>query len=719
MATPVPYSGTETVSPQLNPLSPVHVDAPIAAFGGATAGAITHMGEVVEGAGKELFDRANAMQTLHQEDIANSALGDFQNQLVGKFEEYSKYQGQDAIAHNAEFNQSTEDLRQTFADQMPSPFARRTFNNESRQSRFRTVFAAGNYAREEMKKFTTQAFDQRMAGEGQGVAAVIGSNPDALDPAIERTKAVSGQKWQEKGFHPGTPEYDQAVAGDVSGHVVAPALRTLANTNPILARTLQQDQLTKGHLTEVDSANLDPTIERHLINQGARSAGISILSGEAGDWGAQPVTVSRGLDALSKTSGTGGYALVGKEDANGNGHPVGKYGVPSSELPRWLTDAGMPAMSEQEFLANPKAQDQLATDRLGAFQKQYGSFDEAMKVWSSGIDTDNRIKSAHKALVDSSSRSDLAATTERVATKLQPNDPMFVQATKDHVDTQVTKTAAFLQQDKIQNASIVTGGLLGDGAPNGKLPTTETELKAISPEVSDAVDKIKMDTKAQTNLHKALRNNIQEGYAITPENQALYERLRGAAMDPYATADDRQALVDSDPASLEMPIKQRKELAGLRKGVIAGATASPRMGEALSAAADVIAGYGISKQEDPDRYNQFLSQFHDAITGYGQGQEKPVRDADVYRQIAQQVLQRREPNSWWQRTVGVPPTVGESQVPEAAEDKAKFMDAYRQVYPNAPEPTDRMLNNFILQLQFQQVAATKKKQQSGKQAPGP
>ena len=65
MASQVPYSGTMDVAPQLNPLPQVHVDTPIAAFGGATAGAITHMGEVVQGAGKELFDRAYAMQELN------------------------------------------------------------------------------------------------------------------------------------------------------------------------------------------------------------------------------------------------------------------------------------------------------------------------------------------------------------------------------------------------------------------------------------------------------------------------------------------------------------------------------------------------------------------------------------------------------------------------------------------------------------------------------
>ena len=67
MPTPVPYSGTLDVAPQTEPLSPVHQDTPAAAFGGAVAGAVTHLGEVAQGVGKELFERANAMQMLNEQ----------------------------------------------------------------------------------------------------------------------------------------------------------------------------------------------------------------------------------------------------------------------------------------------------------------------------------------------------------------------------------------------------------------------------------------------------------------------------------------------------------------------------------------------------------------------------------------------------------------------------------------------------------------------------
>ena len=75
MASQVPYSAAPEEAPQLDPVPNAHVDTPVAAFGGAVAGAITHMGEVAEGAGKELFARAYAMQELNEQVKADSCLG--------------------------------------------------------------------------------------------------------------------------------------------------------------------------------------------------------------------------------------------------------------------------------------------------------------------------------------------------------------------------------------------------------------------------------------------------------------------------------------------------------------------------------------------------------------------------------------------------------------------------------------------------------------------
>src|SRR5580692_252560 len=232
MATAVPYSGTLSVAPQLDPLQNVHVNTPVEAFGGATAGAITHLGQVAEGAGKEVFARGLAMQELDQQDKANSAIAAYQNELTNSFVEYTKNQGQDALQKFGPFSDSTEELRQKYAEQMDSPYGKFLFNQESRQARWRTVFGAGNYAREQQKVFSKQSFDMRIDAVGDHAAATMPGDQTSLDQAIDQAKQLAGQKASESSFVPGTPDYDQAVRMGASS-VVSKNVRQLMKSQPI------------------------------------------------------------------------------------------------------------------------------------------------------------------------------------------------------------------------------------------------------------------------------------------------------------------------------------------------------------------------------------------------------------------------------------------------------------------------------------------------------
>lgn len=699
MPTPVPYSGTMDVTPQDRPLSPVHVDTPIAAFGGAVAGAVTHMGEVAEGAGKELFARAYAMQQLNQQDVANKAISDYQNDLTQSYVDYTKNQGQDAIDKYPDFQKSTEDLRQQYADKMPSPEAVQLFNQESRNSRFRTVFGAGNYAREEAKRFGNQSAALRVDSAGDNLAATAPGDPAAMPPVLDRIRQVAGQNAEENGFHPGTPEYSQRVAMGVSS-AVAKSARELLKSQPLKGQQFIQDQLKSGNLTETDAANLAPIAERAVVNQGARSTGNDILTGKAGDWGAKSVDTGRALDVLSKSSGTGGYQLIGKESPDGNGHPIGKYGVPSTELQSWLKDSGMPAMTEEQFLSDPKSQDALAQSKFGALQKQYGSFDEAMKVWSSGIDPDNRLQSAHKALVDSASHAELSSTAASVATKLQPNNPMFTEATSDHVMTERSKTDAFLAKDKFDNGNTVYDAVTGINSPSGKVPTSIEELLA-DPKTRDAYDKL--DAKGQHAVQQGIIKNIREGgFAPSVAGEKMYEKLYGIGVSPDATPEQRQQLIDADPSNLPMPLAQRQTIQKLRAKVFDQAVANPDLSHAMQVLAPVLNSYNITKASDPDRYMSFQGALHDALQGYGEGQSKAVRSDDDIKKIGTQLLQvsKGQGYSFW-KTLGLGGSGSmEFEQPGTEVSRALAKRAFQGAYGR--DPTDAELGTVLLRAQFQQ-----------------
>ena len=696
MASQVPYTGTEDVSPQFNPLSNVHVDTPIAAFGGATAGAITHMGEVAEGAGKELFARAYAMQQLNQQDVANKALSDYQNDLTQSYVDYTKNQGQDAIHGFPDFEKSTEDLRQQYADKMPSPEAQLLFNQESRNARFRTVFGAGNYAREEAKRFGNQSAALRVDSAGDNLAATAPGDSTALKTATDNIRVIAGQNAEENGYHPGTPEYSQKVDMAVSSQV-SKSIRELAKTQPLKAQQLLQDQLKNGNLTETDSANLSPILERATINQGSRATGNSILSGDLGDWGAKPITTARAMDALSKSSGTGGFNVVGKDDPNGV-HPVGKFGVPSNDLGQWLKDAGMAAMTEQQFLANPSAQEQLMTSKFDALQKQTGSADGALKAWYGGINGDARLQSAHKALVDSASHADLNAVANDVGNKLQPDNPMFAQATADHVMTERSRTEAFLAKDRFDNENTVYDAVTGINSQNGKVPTSLVELLA-DPKTRDAYDK--MDAKGQHAVSQGIIKNIREGgFTSSVAGEKMYERLYGIGVSPDATPEQRQELINTDPSNLPIPLAQRQTIQRIRAKVFDQAVANPNLSHAMQVLQPILNSYSITKAGDPDRYMAFTGALHDALQGYGEGQQKAVRSDDDIKRIGSQLLQstKTQGYSFW-GSLGLGGTQSQFEAPGDPKSRALATSAFQKAYNR--DPTDSELNSVLLRAQFQ------------------
>jgi len=66
------------------------------------------------------------------------------------------------------------------------------------------------------------------------------------------------------------------------------------------------------------------------------------------------------------------------------GRALGRYQVMEAELPGQLKQAGLPAMTSQEFLANKAAQDRLFETVFGDLMNKHGSFNDAASMWFSG-----------------------------------------------------------------------------------------------------------------------------------------------------------------------------------------------------------------------------------------------------------------------------------------------------------------------------------------------
>lgn len=90
-------------------------------------------------------------------------------------------------------------------------------------------------------------------------------------------------------------------------------------------------------------------------------------------------------DAIAsiESSGSGGYSAVGPRTKTGD-RAYGRYQVMGANIPEWTRAVFGRAMSPQEFLANPEAQDRVFKHRFGGYVQKYGNPADAASAWFTG-----------------------------------------------------------------------------------------------------------------------------------------------------------------------------------------------------------------------------------------------------------------------------------------------------------------------------------------------
>ena len=104
-----------------------------------------------------------------------------------------------------------------------------------------------------------------------------------------------------------------------------------------------------------------------------------------------PGTLPPGGDDIDRY----GRAIMGIESSGGNygligprhptlGRALGAYQIMEANLPTWLSEAGLPRMTAEEFLANRDAQDRVFRFRFGSYLERFGNPTDAAEAWFAG-----------------------------------------------------------------------------------------------------------------------------------------------------------------------------------------------------------------------------------------------------------------------------------------------------------------------------------------------
>lgn len=92
--------------------------------------------------------------------------------------------------------------------------------------------------------------------------------------------------------------------------------------------------------------------------------------------------LQRYADAIARIESGGRYGLVGPTHSR-YGRALGRYQVMEANLPSWLSAAGLPTMTPEQFLASPEAQDAVFRHRFGSYVQRYGP-EGAAQAWFAG-----------------------------------------------------------------------------------------------------------------------------------------------------------------------------------------------------------------------------------------------------------------------------------------------------------------------------------------------
>lgn len=177
-------------------------------------------------------------------------------------------------------------------------------------------------------------------------------------------------------------------------------------------------------------------------------------------------------DAISGIESGGRYGLLGPVTKTGD-RAYGKYQVMGSNIGPWTKEVLGVAMTPQQFLSDPKAQDAVFGAKFGQYVSKYGP-DGAARAWfagEKGMNNPNAKDQLGTSVADYAKKFDTAlGQSPPISGPQQPNAPIQSPQGAPQTPTQMPTMApnsGVVGQSPYANMAL-TGG---DGMPIGGLPT--------------------------------------------------------------------------------------------------------------------------------------------------------------------------------------------------------------------------------------------------------
>lgn len=651
----VPYSGAPEVSPALDPLPTPRVNAPAEAFGSGIAGAITHLGETAQGAGKELFARGYAMQELDEQMKADRAAADITDKMTDRYLEYDKLKGPERAAGWPKFQEDLNKIREDGGAELSSPYARMQYLRDSRRTQNSMIWHGGTLARQGMDEANKLTQESVVQSTGDKLASLGVSGGPTYDKDMADAKAKLAHSVElETGFPVGSPENDSEVTKHLSRVNTKIASALVSGPHPEQGKDFLERGVRDGTIRAGDALPLSIHADNAVETKGARGIAHEVAAGDPKHWGDEtydtPLAI-RGLRAGSGTSGS--FNSVGPDLKDGT-HPVGAYGVNSKLLADRLpglnlvSESGNKVTTEDDFRNSPKAQREFAEQVFPDVQKSAKTFKEAFKAWT-GDESGVRVNSALHEIAKGSDPAVVRDKAAKAAADKFPNSPIAQDNASDLAEVaQERHTRVDLMADLDKRKTVI------DGITNtldGRVPTSLDEALK-DPKFGEAYYKLEHDD--QLAVVKTLHDNARLG-GVRENGTGLrvYQELKSIGINADTTSEPKELerLLTENVLQLPISPQHKAELMSLQHKVMAGEGGNVYVNRAITLprVQKLLMDAGIDKTSNKDEYNRFSIQLHDAISAFDQGANRRPSD-DELEKIAGSLI-TVTPGRFWGTTI--------------------------------------------------------------------
>lgn len=638
----VPYSPVADVSSQLPPTPSIHVDTPLAAFGGNVAEAVSKLGATSDQVGNEIFARANSMQQLHNEATAREAGTQYMQQSGQMIADFTSRMGKDASPDALmKFNQDLADLRVKLRQGVDNPAAQSMFDSDTYNYMGRDMRTAALHSSQQLKAY---AIGTNKAQIAQINDNVLSRPDDEAAYTAGRDQAVAAAR--DNAIADGKGDADVDFAGKQAGSSVTfSRIAGIAKTRPIVAQALMDKAVKDGTLTGQDSLRLDDFVTKQLYSTGSKTIADETRSGTNLAMGQGIVPIERAKDAIAMGIESGGnYSARGPVLKNGD-QGLGKYMVMQSNLQSFLRQSGVDPMTPDQFIADHGAQEKVFEVIFGGAMQKYGNFNDAASVWFTGrpyaqaaaagahdvnINVQGYLGKVNARLAQTASAGERVAAVRGQAAQVAPDKPLLQDYAESNLLTRDHQDKSIAQEDDRTNWNTIDGALISK--PGQPAPTSIDDLKK-DPEVAQAI--AKLDQAGLLKLQNKIKIAASQDDTSSPQRTSNFQKINGMGYsgDPK--------FLDIDPYAQDLTRTERQTILQMQKKMMGGGKLDdPQLRSAMSSpnvkAALHAAGADYSK-DSPEEYYKFQGALQTEIN-QARSSGKPLSYQDT-EQMALRLLQ--------------------------------------------------------------------------------